>query len=140
MINKLTFNNLNRFNELGTIINRNFSNLYDLKFLIDSEFDYLYGYFVDEQLVAFIHLSKLYETLDIVNIVVDINFRGMGIATKLLNYCISLFDDVESVMLEVNENNDAAISLYRSNDFEIINKRKKYYGNEDALIMKRVIK
>ena len=140
MINKLTFNNLNRFNELGTIINRNFSNLYDLKFLIDSEFDYLYGYFVDEQLVAFIHLSKLYETLDIVNIVVDINFRGMGIATKLLNYCISLFDDVESIMLEVNENNDAAISLYRSNDFEIINKRKKYYGNEDALIMKRVIK
>lgn len=140
MINKLTFNNLNRFNELGTIINRNFSNLYDLKFLIDSEFDYLYGYFVDEQLVAFIHLSKLYETLDIVNIVVDINFRGIGIATKLLNYCISLFDDVESIMLEVNENNDAAISLYRSNDFEIINKRKKYYGNEDALIMKRVIK
>ena len=42
-------------------------------------------------------------------------------------------------MLEVNENNVAAISLYEKNGFEVINKRNNYYGSDAALIMKRVV-
>ena len=47
------------------------------------------------------------------------------------------FDDINSVMLEVNENNVAAISLYKKNNFIVINKRNNYYGSDAALIMKR---
>ena len=139
MVNKIVIEELERFNELGLIVNKNFSNVYKLNDIIDSQYDDVYGYYVDSTLIGFIHISKLYETMDIVNVVVDNEYRKQGIATKLIDYVIKLYDDVENIMLEVNENNIAAISLYKKNRFEIINKRNNYYGSDAALIMKRVV-
>ena len=139
MVNKITINDIERFNELGVLVNNNFSKVYNLNQILDSQYDDVYGYYIDNMLVGFLHITKLYETMDIVNIVVDIEFRKMGIATKLINHVISLFDDIEQVMLEVNENNSSAISLYKKNKFEIISKRNNYYGSDAALIMKRVV-
>ena len=139
MINKINLDDLNRFNELGLMVNTNFINVYKLSELLKSQYDYLFGYYLDDLLVAFIHISKLYETVDIVNIVVDSNYRRKGIANKLIDYIVNYFDDVSNIMLEVNEHNISAISLYKNNNFEIINKRNNYYGIDDALIMKRVV-
>lgn len=139
MVNKISLEDLEVFNKLGLQVNSNFSNLYDLSQIIDSQYDYVYGYYLDDKLVGFVHITKLYETMDIVNIVVDREVRKQGIATKLINYVIDLFDDIDNVMLEVNENNIPAISLYKKNKFEIINKRNNYYGSDAALIMKRVV-
>ena len=139
MVNKISLEDLEVFNKLGLQVNSNFSNLYDLSQIIDSQYDYVYGYYLDDKLVGFVHITKLYETMDIVNIVVDREVRKQGIATKLINYVIDLFDDIDNVMLEVNENNISAISLYKKNNFEIINKRNNYYGSDAALIMKRVV-
>lgn len=139
MVNKVSLEYLDSFNKLGLQVNSNFSNLYDLSKIIESQYDYVYGYYLDDKLVGFIHVTKLYETMDIVNIVVDREVRKQGIATKLINYVIDLFDDIDNVMLEVNENNIPAISLYKKNNFEIINKRNNYYGSDAALIMKRVV-
>ncbi len=139
MVSKIVIEELERFNELGLIVNKNFSNVYKLNDIIDSQYDDVYGYYVDSILIGFIHISKLYETMDIVNVVVDNEYRKQGIATKLIDYVIKLYDDVENIMLEVNENNIAAISLYKKNRFEIINKRNNYYGSDSALIMKRVV-
>lgn len=139
MVSKIVIEELERFNELGLIVNKNFSNVYKLNDIIDSQYDDVYGYYVDSILIGFIHISKLYETMDIVNVVVDNEYRKQGIATKLIDYVIKLYDDVENIMLEVNENNIAAISLYKKNGFEIINKRNNYYGSDSALIMKRVV-
>ena len=139
MVNKIVIEELERFNELGLIVNKNFSNVYKLNDIIDSQYDDVYGYYVDSTLIGFIHISKLYETMDIVNVVVDNEYRKQGIATKLIDYVIKLYDDVEIIMLEVNEHNIAAISLYKKNGFEIINKRNNYYGSDAALIMKRVV-
>ena len=139
MVNKISLEDLEVFNKLGLQVNSNFSNLYDLSQIIDSQYDYVYGYYLDDKLVGFIHVTKLYETMDIVNVVVDREVRKQGIATKLINYVIDLFDDIDNVMLEVNENNIPALSLYKKNNFEIINKRNNYYGSDAALIMKRVV-
>ncbi|MBR6820595.1 MAG: GNAT family N-acetyltransferase [Bacilli bacterium] len=139
MVNKISLEYLDAFNKLGLQVNSNFSNLYDLSKIIESQYDYVYGYYLDDKLVGFIHVTKLYETMDIVNVVVDREVRKQGIATKLINYVIDLFDDIDNVMLEVNENNIPAISLYKKNNFEIINKRNNYYGSDAALIMKRVV-
>ncbi len=139
MVNKIKIEDLNRFNELGLLVNDNFVNVYKLSDILDSEYDYLFGYYENDLLVSFIHISKLYETMDIVNIVVDFAYRKKGIASTLISYVCNLFDDVENVMLEVNEKNNAAISLYKKNNFEIINKRNNYYGSDAALIMKRVV-
>lgn len=139
MVNKITVEELERFNELGFQVNNNFSNVFNLKDIIESQYDDVYGYYIDNKLVGFIHITKLYETMDIVNVVVDGDYRKQGIATKLIDYVIGLFNDVENVMLEVNENNIAAISLYKKSKFEVISQRNNYYGSDAALIMKRVV-
>lgn len=139
MVNNIKLEEVERFNELGLLVNNNFTNVYKLKDIIDSQYDYVYGYYIDDRLVGFIHITKMYETIDIVNIVVDGMYRKQGIATKLIDYVISLFNDVEYIMLEVNENNIAAISLYKKMGFDVINKRNYYYGSDAALIMKRVV-
>lgn len=139
MINKVVFSDLERFNELGRLVNDNFANLFNFGSLMSSKSDCIYGYYEDDDLLGFIHISKSYETLDIVNIVVDINNRNKGIGKKLVDYVCSLYDDVDNVMLEVRESNEYAIKLYEKCGFEEINRREKYYGNEDAIIMKKVI-
>ncbi len=137
MVDKIVLDELDRFNELGIQVNSNFVNLFSLNDILNSEFDYVYGYYLDSKLVGFIHLNKMYENIDIVNIVVDKDYRRKGIGNSLLKYVINLFDDVTGIMLEVNEHNESAINLYSVNNFKVINRRKKYYGNDDALIMKR---
>ncbi len=139
MINKVVLKDLERFNELGGLINSNFSKLFDLRALLASQYDVIYGYYENNNLIGFVHINKLYENMDIVNIVVDDNYRQKGIGTKLINYVLGLYDDLENVLLEVNDKNKAAISLYKKSGFEVINVRKNYYGEDDALIMKRVI-
>lgn len=137
MINKITLKDDLRFNELGILVNNNFCNLFSLESLINSPIDDIYGYYVNNYLVGFIHVSKLYETLDIVNIVVDEQYRRQGIATQLINYVCKSYDDINNVMLEVNEHNVKAINLYLKNGFYEINRRLRYYGQDTAVIMKR---
>ncbi len=137
MVNKISIEDKVLFNKLGNLINNNFSNLFNLESIINSDYDYLLGYYENNLLVGFVHFSKMYETVDIVNIVVDESMRNKGIATKLLEEMLSSFDDVTNIMLEVNENNISAINFYKKNNFYIINKRNNYYGRDAALIMKR---
>lgn len=137
MVNKITLEDKDRFYELGEVVNSRFRILFNLESIIDSEYDYLLGYYENDILVGFIHFSKMYETVDIVNIVVDESKRNMGIASKLIDELLKYFNDVTNIMLEVNENNIPAISLYKKNNFYVINKRDNYYGSDAALIMKR---
>lgn len=139
MVNKVILSDLERFNELGRLVNDNFINVFNLSRLLASEADYVYGYYEDNNLLGFIHVSKSFEVVDIVNIVVDINSRKMGIGRKLIEFVIDSFSDINSIMLEVRESNLNAISFYEKLGFIEINRRKKYYGNEDAIIMKKVI-
>ena len=139
MINKVNLSNLERFYELGRLINSNFDKLFDLGTLIASEYDQVFGYYDNDNLVGFIHVNRLYENMDVINIVVDASYRKQGIASKLIDYVLNNNEGLESVLLEVNDKNIPAINLYKKCGFEVINVRKKYYGEDDALIMKRVI-
>lgn len=137
MINKVTYKDKNEYYRLGVLLNSKFKDLFNLDNLLDSSYDYIYGYYVDSLLVGFIHVNKLYEQMDIVNIVVDSNYRCQGIGSQLILYVIKEFSDVSSIMLEVNENNDKAINFYHNLNFKDINIREKYYGLDNAIIMKR---
>lgn len=137
MIKKINIDDLITFNNIGVQVNDNFLALFNLKDIINSDYENVFGYYIDNKLVGFIHISKLYENMDIINIVVDASYRRQGIGSKLLNFIISLFDDCKTILLDVNENNKDAIDLYKRNNFKVINIRTKYYGNDNALIMKR---
>ena len=56
--------------------------------------------------------------------------------SEISGYAV-FYDTFDSVdLLEVNENNEKAIKLYKKNGFEEISVRKNYYGNhQNALIM-----
>jgi ribosomal-protein-alanine N-acetyltransferase len=139
MISKLDIKDIDSFNRIGLLVNNNFVNLFKLEYIIDSKDEDVYGYYDNDKLVGFIHILKTFECLEIINVVVDTDYRKKGIATKLIDYLNECYDDVEYILLEVNEKNSNAINLYNKLGFNVINVRKKYYGNDAALIMRREV-
>ena len=77
----------------------------------------------------------LYDRLEIDYIIVDNNYRNMGIASKLLNSLENTYENIDNITLEVRESNTSAISFYLKNGFKEIAKRKNYYKDEDGILM-----
>ena len=80
---------------------------------------------------------------ELANLAVAPESRGRGIGRALL---AAMLGDASSrktsqIYLEVRESNVAARSLYASQKFEEIGRRKRYYRNpnEDALILRRML-
>jgi [ribosomal protein S18]-alanine N-acetyltransferase len=69
---------------------------------------------------------------------VDRAYQGHGIGRRLLDELLQ-FADGGVVYLEVRTDNEAAIALYRSQGFEQIGLRKRYYrvSGADAYTMRR---
>ena len=126
---------------LGEYITKDFKKLYSRDSLFN-DYTKILVYINDVEILGFIHYEILYETVNILNIVVNPNHRRKKIATKLLDSMLSDLcnKNIEHIMLEVNEKNIEAINLYKKFNFEIINIRKKYYNGKDAYIMERRVK
>lgn len=77
----------------------------------------------------------LYDRIEIDYIIVDINYRNRGIATKLLKYMENEYKDIKNITLEVRESNEVAINFYLKNGFKEVTKRKNYYKDEDGILM-----
>ena len=137
MIKELSLLDEELYNKLGLEINKNFINLFPLEKILDNDNEYIYGYYKDNNLIGFIHISKSYETIDIINIIVKREERRNKIATKLLDYIVDKYKDINNIMLEVRSKNDIAIKFYLNNKFKHIHTRENYYEDDDAYIMKR---
>jgi tRNA threonylcarbamoyladenosine biosynthesis protein TsaB len=83
----------------------------------------------------------LYDEFHLGNMAVHKDFRGRGIAKKLLQKILDIAHskNARSVTLEVRAGNIPAQNLYRKSGFRITGRRKKYYQDtkEDAIIMTR---
>ncbi len=122
--------------ELGILIDSNFEKLFDINAILKDQVSKIYVYEEESKVVGFLHISKLYETIDIINIAVDPNYRNKKIGSNLLDYMISdTLNDIKKFILEVNVSNKAAFNLYKKFGFKVINTRKNYYQNEDAYLM-----
>ena len=92
----------------------------------------------NKKIVGFIIYFLLSPEIDILFIATYPNNKGYG--NKLLSY---LFDDakknsVDSIKLDLHENNINAKEFYTKNGFECIGVRKKYYNNKySALILEK---
>lgn len=140
MIKKLSIADNDSFCKLGLLLKDNFSSLYNLQEIISLDYEDVWGFYNDDELVGFIHLSVSFENIDIVNIVVDPLHRNLGIAISLIESIEKNYPDCEHLFLEVREDNIPAINLYKKMSFLEINRRKNYYNNADALVMERNIK
>ena len=78
-----------------------------------------------------------FDSIDLFEIAVLKEKQGKGYGNMLLNYTADIFcKNGRKIFLEVNENNEKAIKLYKKNGFEETSVRKNYYGNhQNALIM-----
>jgi len=136
-----TLEDLNAIYELGSLINSNFKNNYPQESLFN-DYTNILVYKNNVEIVGFIHYEIMYETVNILNIVVKPTERRKNIGTLLLDNMLSDLcnKNIEHILLEVSTENIAAINLYKKFNFEIINTRKKYYQGIDAYIMERRVK
>ena len=134
MISKLTKEEVQEVIELGTMLNPNFSKLFHIENLNPNETIYLYK--ENNINKGFIHIQNGLDIIDLLNIIVKPKFQNQGIGSILLKYIIDNKQD-KKIMLEVRSKNINAIKLYQKYDFKIINIRKNYYKDDDAIIMER---
>ena len=103
---------------------------------IASPYVKIIGYFINNELMAFLDYSMIYDKSEINHIYVDLTYRKKGVASLLMNY---YFNDIKgkinSITLEVSSLNEAAINLYKKYGFKNVAIREKYYGSSDAYLM-----
>lgn len=93
---------------------------------------------LNNEIIGFAGIWQVIDEAHITNIVVRKDFRRLGIGSllleKLINVCKNL-ESINSITLEVNEDNTTAQKLYEKFNFKVLGKRKKYYNNNKAAII-----
>lgn len=141
------------------IENMNLEHLHKIENVLENEFDNFWNYNIlkselesenskyivaieDSAVLGFAGILILPDSTEITNIVVRKDKRKKGIGKLLLDKLILITKNMnkESISLEVNEKNEAAIKLYENAEFKKVGLRKKYYNNiDDAIIMTKKI-
>ncbi len=130
MIRKINENDINIINKLVKVLDKNeIISVESLKNNISNYITYIY----EDKIVGFLKYTNNFESIDIDYIYVIPKFRGMGFAKQLLNYVI-VKNINKKFYIEVRKSNFVAINIYEYFGFKKINERKKYYGDEDAIV------
>src|SRR3954447_14240183 len=90
-------------------------------------------------LVGYLICSRYHTVWHLMNIAVDLDFRRLGVASRLIEHLLEEAGEDERYTLEVRVSNAEAIAMYESFGFRSAGVRRRYYhdNNEDALIMWR---
>ena len=121
--------------KLGSLLNRDYSRLYDEESL-NNGVNKTFLYFLNDELIGFIHIQDLIDEIDVINIVINEENRRKGYASKLIEHVINYAKD-KKIILEVSEQNTSALNLYKKYNFIEVNRRKGYYNGIDAIIMEK---
>lgn len=82
----------------------------------------------------------IFEEFHIANFAIDPEFHHQGFGSYFLDEALKRAEGLEYALLEVRQNNHAAIRLYEKFGFKKIAVRYGYYSNGDnALIMKKIL-
>jgi ribosomal-protein-alanine N-acetyltransferase len=85
--------------------------------------------------LAQIGVRYVAEELHVTTLAVRPERRRRGYASALLEAALGAFPEARRVHLEVRPSNAPAISLYERLGFSVTGRRRRYYGDEDALLM-----
>ena len=92
----------------------------------------------DSVIAGYVVFWLMFDEAQILNIAVDLPYRGLGLARALIRQVVSqaLKKDIRKLLLDVRKSNQAAIALYQSMRFSIAQVRKGFYSDgEDAYTM-----
>lgn len=136
MISLIEENDMIKINELGKLLHSNFESTNSYISLVNN-IDKTYKICENNEIIGFIHIQNIIDETNIIDIVIDNNYRHQGYGSKLLNYIFNEFKD-NIFILEVSSNNIIAINFYKKEGFNLINTRKNYYSdNSDAFVMEK---
>ncbi|MDH4227618.1 MAG: ribosomal protein S18-alanine N-acetyltransferase [Deltaproteobacteria bacterium] len=92
-----------------------------------------------EKVCAYAVIWIVADEAHILDFAVEKDERRRGLARRLLGFILGFMEErfAAVVRLEVRRSNGAAIALYESFGFEKEYERKLYYGDEDAIVMKK---
>ncbi len=137
IVRKFTPNDLKRVFEIENMsFNQSygidmFQQLYDMGvgFLVAEHEGYVIGYVI--------FWIKYENQGHIISIAVDKNYRRTGAGTQLLVKAISILSllRINSIYLEVNENNSGAVEFYKTFNFKIDRVVPGYYEDGDGAII-----
>lgn len=123
---------------LGKELNPKYISLYDIDEVLKDKNQIIYGYYEDNIIIGFIHLSVSFDEADIINIIVQEQYRNQGIGSSLISHSIK-DNKLQKLNLEVKESNNNAIKFYENLGFKKIRIIKNYYGNENAFFMVKML-
>lgn len=138
-ITKMEYSDLDNFNI------SDFDNFWSLDILKDELKSNTSEFIVaklENEIIGFAGAKFIVDEADIMNIAVKTSYRKQGIASLLLKKLIDICknNNINSINLEVNEENFPAINLYKKYEFLEVGRRKNYYdGKFDAILMKKNI-
>ena len=91
------------------------------------------------QTAGYLSAIRIINKMHLLQIATHPKYRRAGVATALLRHAMDAERGLKNVLLEVRENNAAAISFYTKMDFDCIGKHPGYYTDtrEDALLFVR---
>ncbi|MDD3453813.1 MAG: GNAT family N-acetyltransferase [Bacilli bacterium] len=91
----------------------------------------------EDGIKGILNYDLIYDRIEINYVFVFNDYRMQGIGSKLINYLI-VNNKFDNITLEVNVTNKKAINLYKKFGFTEITIRKKYYHDQDAIMMIRM--
>lgn len=91
----------------------------------------------DHRVLGYAGVDRGGAVADVMTIAVAPAARGTGLGRALLHRLYELAAPAEALLLEVRADNTAARSLYEAEGFEVLSVRRRYYGDVDALVMRR---
>jgi ribosomal-protein-alanine N-acetyltransferase len=96
-----------------------------------------------DEVVAYIIFWQIRDDVQVNNIAVHPECRGLGLGEALMRFAIAKVRaaGAEFMTLEVRQSNVAAVTLYKKLGFEVLGTRKNYYTrpDEDACVMGLVL-
>lgn len=138
MIREVSYEDLQYIYDLGKELDPKYADLYDLRKVLADKNQKIYGYYKNNIILGFIHLTISFEEADIIDINIQKDFRNQGLGSSMINYALCT-NNLKKLNLEVRENNINAIKFYEKLGFVKVRTIKNYYGNENAFFMIKVL-
>lgn len=116
-----------------------------IEYEIHNELSKFIVYEEDNKILGFLIYMVTFNSATVVQLATHPKYQRRGIATKLFNEMISYlsslgYGEIETITLEVRENNVAAHNFYLKNKFKDTLLKNKYYSNGDnAIYMTRIL-
>lgn len=138
MLKELLISDIDYFNEIEEKFSDIYSNGSILLEFQNNPFTKIVVYLIENKVVGFINYYEIYDRVEIANFNVLEYFQNHGIGTKLINYLIDKYKEkYKNITLEVRDDNERAIRLYKKVGFVEKAVRKNYYNGIDGILMEK---